>query len=153
MIAPRACRVDVMRDGSDGVSSGLGAPGSADARARASHAGRHIILPGSGSAFDTQSRPLDPDGLIQSERFERRALADRAPDHIGPAAAPERFALARRLGGGSMGVVYEAHDRATGSRIADHAGVARTAIARREPRAPAPSARRTRRDRAGDDGA
>jgi hypothetical protein len=74
--------------------------------------------PGSGSAFDTQSRQLDPDGLIRHALLERRPLADMAPDHLGPAAAPDRFALARRLGGGSMGVVYEAHDRATGSRIA-----------------------------------
>ncbi|TMQ11791.1 MAG: hypothetical protein E6J90_33650 [Deltaproteobacteria bacterium] len=38
--------------------------------------------------------------------------------HVGPADAPDRFALVRRIGGGGMGVVYEAHDRATDSRIA-----------------------------------
>jgi tetratricopeptide (TPR) repeat protein len=40
------------------------------------------------------------------------------PDHLGPADTPDRFAVLRRLGEGSMGVVYEAYDRATGSRIA-----------------------------------
>ena len=40
------------------------------------------------------------------------------PDHLGPADTPDRFALLRRLGEGSMGVVYEAYDRATDSRIA-----------------------------------
>ena len=48
----------------------------------------------------------------------RLCLADMPPEHLGPADAPDRFALLRRLGGGNMGVVYEAHDRATGSRIA-----------------------------------
>src|SRR5580765_4369328 len=40
------------------------------------------------------------------------------PAHVGPTDAPYRFALIRRLGGGSMGVVYEALDRATGGRVA-----------------------------------
>jgi hypothetical protein len=40
------------------------------------------------------------------------------PAHVGPTDAPDRFALIRRLGGGSMGVVYEALDRATGGRVA-----------------------------------
>ncbi len=40
------------------------------------------------------------------------------PDALGPPDAPDRFALVRRLGGGAMGIVFEAIDRATGDRIA-----------------------------------
>jgi len=40
------------------------------------------------------------------------------PDRIGPPGEPDRFALVRPLGGGSMGVVYEAHDRETDRRVA-----------------------------------
>lgn len=39
-------------------------------------------------------------------------------DHLGPADAPDRFALLRPLGRGSMGVVYEARDQLTGHRVA-----------------------------------
>jgi len=66
--------VDERSDGS-GVICGLGAPDSVDALARTSHAGRHIFLRGSSSAFDTRSRQLDPDGLIRNACFERRPLA------------------------------------------------------------------------------
>jgi hypothetical protein len=80
--------VDERSDGSDGVICGLGAPDSVDALARTSHAGRHILR--SSSAFDTQSRQLDPDGLIRNACFERRPLAERAPDHLGVALGSER---------------------------------------------------------------
>ena len=78
MTASRAHRVDERSDGSDGVICGLGAPDSVDALARTSHTGRHILLRSS-SAFDTQSRQLDPDGLIRNACFKRRPLAEWAP--------------------------------------------------------------------------
>jgi serine/threonine protein kinase len=40
------------------------------------------------------------------------------PLTVGPANAPDRFTLVKRLGGGGMGMVYEACDRLTGERVA-----------------------------------
>lgn len=71
----------------------------AEARARARRGGRRLT-PHRGYAFDAHVRG----------RMDQ--------DFIGPADAPDRFVLARRLGGGSMGVVYEAYDRTTGRRNA-----------------------------------
>jgi hypothetical protein len=71
--------VDERSDGSDGVICGLGAPDSVDALARTSHAGRHILLRGSSSAFATLSRQLDPDGPTPpaTHRMDRRSPAPR----------------------------------------------------------------------------
>ena len=69
-------------------------------------------------ALRTSAVGGDGNALMRWTPRAQLCLAGVAPEHLSPADAPDRFALLRRLGGGNMGVVYEADDRATGSRIA-----------------------------------